>query len=108
MKKKITHPDGRVEEVEGSAQEIAEYEKTVSRVQKKESKTPTRKILNEEIARLTKEVNDLKNALLQPVIPWDRGTMPDRLPYPYTLPVGWYTITSDKIVIDSDGFPVKS
>ena len=48
MKKKITRPDGTVEDIEGTPKEIAEYERGLTGSRKVESKKKGKRILNEE------------------------------------------------------------
>jgi hypothetical protein len=53
MKKIVTHADGRKEEIEGSPEEIAAYERQVSKEKQSEGKKPetNRRILTEEEVR---------------------------------------------------------
>lgn len=93
MKKKITHPDGRIEEVEGTPEELAQLEKATSKKSKKaESKQPSRRILNEEVARLTKELEAAKAKIQKLELQLFREmskpirTFPN-IPEPYDYPI---------------------
>lgn len=102
MKKTITHPDGTTETIEGSSEEIAEYEKKLQRGQKSESRKGNRRILNEE--RLAtddygtcpcKGCRDVREwwRTVPQVIPWIQ-------PLPYVQPIYpvYPSFPSDRIV----------
>lgn len=66
MKKKITRPDGSVEEVEGSPQEIATYERIVnpgaSDVRKDEQASGSKRLLTEQqLDQLQKALEGIKD-----------------------------------------------
>lgn len=93
MKKTITRPDGTVEEVEGTAEELAELERASKKTSKKESKSPSRRVLTDEIQRLKNENDELKKKLeaagdsLMKRLIEQIGKQPDQLPYvPYFPP----------------------
>lgn len=74
MKKTITKPDGTTEVVEGTPEEIAQYERqlregtTITEVPKKDGK----KLLLEELAEFAKKIP--KAELEEIVIPWQHPT----------------------------------
>lgn len=56
MKKKITKPDGTIVEIEGEAEELAEYERKQDPSRKNEGQGGGRRILNEErVAEMIEE-----------------------------------------------------
>lgn len=118
MKKQITRPDGTVEVVEGTAEELAEYERNLQEAPKKKSGGSKKRLLNEETLRamIAEEVKKIPTTHFHfggchhcnpPVI------LPSPIwiePQPYIEPyypqpgLPWYTITcngtsSDKIVL---------
>jgi len=56
MKKTIKHPDGTEEVIEGTAEELAEYEKNLNESGGKKKKNP--KILTDEVKRLADLLDD--------------------------------------------------
>lgn len=114
MKKKITRPDGSVEEFEGTAEELAAFEKSIKETPapsgKEEGKKPGQQILTDEIQRLLDQaVEEMKKGgqgLLPKIEPWPVfPNVPSplspwitnpALPYPWKLG----TTTTDRVRMD--------
>lgn len=69
MKKKITRPDGTVEELEGTAEELAELERKGGTGSVKEDKKPKKQLLKEVYqAADEKEKEELRQLVLQEIV----------------------------------------
>ena len=130
MKKTVTNPDGSTEVVEGTAEEIAEYERKRKTEGAAPAPTKKRRVLNEETVRAIakEEAEKARPVIIQhhgictcPVCcPWKPiWIIPDvlqpPLPLPYVgdpLPLNppWITITttSDKVEIPNGTVPNTS
>lgn len=91
MKKVIKNPDGTVEELDGTPEEIAQLERERSRGSEGHGPSPVkespggRRILTDEIQRLSERVAELERR--QPLFIY--------VPYPYVTSTGTYTWPKD-------------
>lgn len=75
MKKKITRPDGTIEELEGTAEELAELERHVQKrgeVSEESPKKKGKRILSEDVAQIARQLQDTVERALAEVIAKNR------------------------------------
>lgn len=117
MKKQITHPDGKVEVVEGTAEELAEYERKLQEQGSPKKGGKKRVLLNEDELRamIAEELKKVPQNHYHFTSCGCQCHQPAILPSPIWIgpvnpePLPWYTITStSKIEIPNADVPATS
>lgn len=82
MKKRFTRPDGTEVEVEGTADELAAYERALAQGREPVSEAPSqRRVLNEQVARIAKALEEIREEQSRRALdPWREIYRP--VPYP--------------------------